>query len=101
MFARVTLFEIDTIRIGLEEALDRFRETVLPELHKQPGYKGLYVMRTPEGKGMLLSLWETDEAAKGGVESGYYDEQVSKFVMFTRQPPDRDHYEVVYTEGMD
>ena len=33
------------------------------------------------------------------MESGYYEEQISKFLMFTRQPPGRDHYEVVFAEG--
>lgn len=98
MFARATHFEIDTLRISLDDALARFRELVLPALKAQPGYKGILVMRTPEGKGLLLSLWETGEAAQAGVMSGYYDEQISKFLMFTRQPPGRDHYEVVYSE---
>ncbi len=98
MYARLTQFEIDTLRIGLDEALERFRELVLPELRKQPGYAGLYVMRTPEGRGVLLSLWTSEAAAQAGVESGYYEEQLSKFLMFTRQPPGRDHYEVVFTE---
>lgn len=98
MFARVTLFEIDTMRIGLDAALGRFKETILPEVRKQAGYAGLYVMRTPEGKGMLMSLWETEDEARAGVESGYYDEQVAKFLMLVRQPPGRDHYEVVLAE---
>ena len=63
MYARLTQFEIDTLRIGLDEALERFQELVLPELRKQPGYAGLYVMRTPEGRGVLLSLWTSEAAA--------------------------------------
>jgi len=99
MFARITQFEIDTVRISLEEALARFKEMILPEVRNQPGYLGVYVLQTPEGKGALVSLWSSKEAAQGGVESGYYDEQVAKFLMFTRQPPGRDHYEVVFAEG--
>jgi hypothetical protein len=98
MFARTTQFEIDTLRIGLDEALARFQELVLAELRTQPGYEGVFVMRTPEGKGMLISLWATKEAAQASVESGFYDEQVAKFVMFTREPPGRGHYEVVFAE---
>ena len=63
-----------------------------------PGYRGVFVMRTPEGKGVVVSLWATAEAAQTGVESGYYDEQIAKFVMVTKQPPGRDHYEVVFSE---
>ena len=99
MFARITQFEIDTVRISLEEALARFKDMILPEVRKQPGYLGVYVLQTPEGKGALVSLWSSKEAAQGGVESGYYDQQVAKFLMFTRQPPGRDHYEVVFAEG--
>jgi len=99
MFARITQFEIDTVRISLEEALARFKEMILPEVRRQPGYLGVYVMRTPEGKGVLLSLWTSEEAAQAGMQSGYYEEQISKFLMFTRQPPGRDHYEVVFAEG--
>jgi len=99
MFARVTLFEIDTMRISLDSALERFRQLVVPAAKRQEGYEGLYVLRTPEGKGLIMSLWASEAAAKGGVESGYYNEQVAKFVSFYREPPGRGHYEVVFAEA--
>ena len=99
MFARVTLFEIDTLRISLDAALEQFKELVVPEAQKQEGYEGLYVLVTPEGKGLIVSLWANEEAAVAGVESGYYDEQVAKFVALYRAPPGRDHYEVVFAEA--
>jgi hypothetical protein len=52
-------------------------------------------MRTPEGKGIVVTLWETEDAANAGIESGYYDEQVARFVTFMRQAPGREHYEVI------
>ena len=98
MFARITLFEIDTLRISLDDALERFKELVIPEIRKQDGYEGLYVLRTPEGKGLIMSLWTNEEAAVAGVTSGYYDEQIAKFVSMFRAPAGRDHYEVVLAE---
>lgn len=98
MYARITQFEIDPLRIGLDEALERFKDLILPEVRKQPGYLGVFVLRTPEGKGVLMSLWESEESAQAGVDTGYYSEQVEKFVMFTKQPPGRGHYEVVFKE---
>jgi len=95
MFARVTLFEIDTLRITLPDAERLFDEQVIPLVEQQPGFLGFYVMRTPEGKGMVLSLWASEEAAESGIESGYYQQQIAKFVMFVRQPPGREHYEVI------
>jgi heme-degrading monooxygenase HmoA len=94
MHARVTPFEIDTLRIPLAEAERLFDEQVVPKLRQQPGLVGFYVMRTPEGKGLVISLWETEEAAQASIESGYYAEQVAHFVTFMRQAPGRDHYEV-------
>jgi heme-degrading monooxygenase HmoA len=95
MFARVTLFEVDTLRTTVEEAQRLFDEQVLPLVEQQPGFAGCYVLRTPEGKGMVITLWETEQAAQTGIESGYYQEQLAKFVTFMRQPPGREHYAVV------
>ena len=94
MFARVTLFEIDTLRSSVDDAQRLFDEQVVPLLEQQPGFAGYYIMRTPEGKGMVLSLWTSERAARSGIESGYYQEQVARFVTFVRQPPGREQYEV-------
>ena len=98
MFARVTQFDIDTVAISLDAALARFREAILPELQRQPGYAGASLMRTPTGKGVLITYWATAEAAQAGVESGFYAKQIEKFLTFYRQPPGREHYEVVFME---
>ena len=99
MFARVTLFEIDTLRISLDDALEQFKELIVPEARKREGYEGMYVMRTPEGKGLIMSLWASEEAATAGVTSGYYDEQVAKFMALFRAPAGRESYEVVFAEA--
>ena len=98
MFARTTLFEIDTLRISLEQGVALFRDAVMPELRRQPGSLGVFVMDTPQGKGMLLSLWESAEAAEASISTGFYNEQVQKFLMLLRQPPGREQYEVAYWE---
>ena len=99
MYARVTTFQIDALLIDPDRALERFKAAVLPELRKQTGFRGILVLETPDAAGMLVSLWETESDAQKGIETGYYDEQVAQFVMFMKQPPGRDHYEVVYSEG--
>lgn len=98
MFARVTPFEIDTMRIPVAEAERLFDELVVPQLRQQAGFAGYFVMRTPDGKGMVISLWESARAAESTVESGYYREQVGRFITFMRQPPGREQYEVVRAE---
>jgi heme-degrading monooxygenase HmoA len=96
MYARVTQFELDTVRMPLAAALERFQEKVVPALRQQPGYEGVYVLATREGKGALISLWTDEHAAFAGLASGFYDEQLAQFMMLLREPPGRDHYEVLY-----
>jgi predicted dithiol-disulfide oxidoreductase (DUF899 family) len=63
MYARVTLLTIDTDRVAVPDAVAELRRHTLPLLRAQPGYRGIYVFATPEGKGMLVSLWETEDQA--------------------------------------
>ena len=98
MYARATQFEIDTLRIGLGDAVEVFKERVLPLLRANPACDGVMALTTPEGKGLLLSFWDSSEAADEAIQSGFYDEQVAEFTLFLRQPPGREHYEVVLEE---
>jgi heme-degrading monooxygenase HmoA len=98
MVARVTLFDMDLTNVGVEQALERYKALVLPDLRLQPGYQGLYVLLNPEGKGLLMTLWDSEEAADAGIKSGYYDRQVAKLITLFKEPPGREHYQVVYSE---
>ena len=51
MYSRVTLFTLDTLRFGLDAAIERFNELVLPALRDQPGYEGVYVLVNPTATG--------------------------------------------------
>jgi hypothetical protein len=100
MFARVTMVEIDPVRMSPAAAVDRFKKLVLPELRQQAGYEGALVLNTPEGKGIVISLWSTPEAAQSTVNSGYYEAQLAKFLTVFRAPPGREQYEVVLAEDL-
>ncbi len=94
MFARVTQLEIDTVRTSVEESLALFEGEVLPALRTQPGYRGVYVLSTNAGSGMLISFWETAEHAAADAESGFYADVLSKYVTLFKSPPGRERYEV-------
>jgi len=98
MYARVTLLEIDTMRITVEEALDLFKSQVLPRLREQEDFEGVYVLGTPEGRGLLISLWGTEEAAEAGAETGFYPEVLAEYVTLFRAPPGRERYQVLLAE---
>ena len=99
MVARVTLAEIDAIRTGVERAVERFEETVVPELREQPGYEGCYVLTTPEGKALVLTFWSDTAAADESIASGSYAAQVEKFVTVMRTAPGRNTYDVSIAEA--
>lgn len=99
MVARVTLAEIDVVRMSVASAVELYRESVLAAQHEQPGYEGGYVLSTPEGKALVITFWASAQDAAAGLESGFYDEQVQKFATVFRAPPGRELYDVTIAEA--
>jgi heme-degrading monooxygenase HmoA len=99
MYARVTLFEIDTVRYDLGAAVERFTDLVLPELREQPGYEGVYVVAGPEGKGLVMSLWQSELDAEAALRGGFYTAQLEKFITIFRSSPGREGYDVVLVDA--
>jgi hypothetical protein len=99
MYARVTLLTIDTDRVAVPDAVVELRQHTLPLLRAQPGYRGIYVLATTEGKGMLISLWETEDQAAIDSVGGFYSDELAHFTTMFRSPPGRDRYEVVLTDA--
>ena len=77
-----------------------FRQAVIPALHGQEGYEGCYVLLSDEGKVLVLSFWESNEAARATRLSGFYQEQIEKLgdLVVYRQAPGREAYDVVVAE---
>jgi len=98
MYARVTLLEIDPVRTSVDAAVELFRERILPVVREQEGNEGVYVLATEEGKALLISLWDTPEAADAQAESGWYAETLSEHLTLFRSPPGRERYEVVVAD---
>jgi heme-degrading monooxygenase HmoA len=93
MFARVTNSQIKVDK--LDEAIKIVKENVLTVAKSQKGYRGAYLLTDSKtGKGLIISLWDTEEDAIANEESGYYQEQVAKFKDIFAAPPVREGYEV-------
>jgi len=99
MVARVTLAEVDTLRMSADAAVELYKQSVIPELQQQPGYAGVYMLANQQGKLLTMTFWESEEAAEAGIASGYYAAQVEKFVTYFRAPPGRETYEVALAEA--
>jgi len=100
MVARVTVAEIDFLRMGLDESTELFRDSVVSALREQEGYEGCLVLVSPEGQALALTFWRDAESADAGVAGGrsFYAEQVEKFVTIYRSPPGRETYNVVVAD---
>ena len=100
MIARATMAEIDPVRMSIDDATELFRSSVLPALHEQPGYEGVYVLLTPDGQALVLTFWDSEGAADAGLRGSrsFYSEQVEKFVTLYGAPPGRETYQVVLAE---
>lgn len=92
MYSRVTQLEIDTMRVDVEDAVRLFREEVLPGLQEQDGYEGVLVLATPEGKGIISSFWETEEAATAAAD--FATGTVERYMTMFKAAPGRESYEV-------
>ena len=93
MFARVTIYQVDPSKY--DETIAIFRDSVLPAAKAQNGYRGEHLFSDRKtGKGMAITLWDSEEDAVANEQSGYYQEQVGKFKDFFTAPPVREGYEV-------
>ncbi len=98
MFARVTQIEIDTMRIDTDTAVHLYESEIVPGLRQQPGYAGVLVLANPEGTGVVVTFWETEEAAETAGPTGFYAEVLERFTTIFRSPPGRGRYEVAFAE---
>jgi hypothetical protein len=96
MYSRVTLLEIDTMRIDVEDAAALFRAEVVPGLTEQEGYEGAVALTTPDGKGMIITFWDTEEGAQDA--SGFASAELERYVTMFRSPPGRECYEVAFAD---
>ncbi len=104
MYARVTVLEWKTghKREGLEELIPVMRESIVPDAKQQHGFKGfLGLLDRREGRGMAITLWETEADLKASEASGYYRAQLAKaepLIGFSASPLYQEVYEVVVQE---
>lgn len=99
MYSRVTLLEIDTLRVDIDDAAALFRAKVVPGLSEQEGYEGAVALVTPEGKGMIITFWDTEEGAQD--RSGFASAELERYVTMFRSPPGREYYEVAFADMAD
>jgi len=101
MVVRATKAEIDVVRTSPQDAVELFETSVLPALRDEAGYEGCYVLLSEEGKMLVLSFWESEEAARDSRLSGFYEAQIAKFsdLVVYQHEPGREAYDVVVADA--
>jgi heme-degrading monooxygenase HmoA len=93
MFARTTVMQGRPD--SMSDAAKIFSESVIPAAKQQEGFKGAFFFTDAmSGKGMSVTLWESEEDLKAGESSGYFKEQIAKFGPLLAGPPTRDVFVV-------
>ena len=78
-----------------QEAIDVYKDSVVPAAKAQKGFQGAYLMTdASSGKGLSITVWESQADMEAGESSGYYQEQIEKFGGIFAGPPAREHYEL-------
>jgi len=93
MFARVT-----TAYLSIDKADEAIRitgEDIMPAAKTQKGFRHFFAFSDRKtGKGITISIWDTEEDAIANEQSGYYQQQVGKLAPYFITAPVREGYEV-------
>jgi heme-degrading monooxygenase HmoA/predicted ester cyclase len=96
-FARVTITQTKPEK--REEAVKIYRESVVPDAKKQKGFRAIYSLSDfKTGKGISISIWDSEADALANEQSGYYKAQVDRFKDLFTSRPVREGYVVTVQE---
>ncbi len=93
MHARVVTVQLLPGKV--DEAIRVYRDSIVPAAKQQQGFKGLYdLVDRGTGKGLSITLWNTEADMAAGEASGYLREQIAKVASSFAAPPTTEHFEV-------
>ncbi len=81
---------------AIDEAITIWREKVAPSLKSTKGFCGAFMTGDRHtGKGMVMTLWDTESDATNMDASGQYQEAIGLFAGLFTAPPSREQLEVL------
>lgn len=93
MFARVTSVSIQLDRVA--EVTRIYNESILPSVRSASGNRGVFLLvDAATGKGMSITVWNTQADGEAYDSSGVYREHITKVAPFFTAPVSLATYEV-------
>ena len=93
MHVRVSQIKVQVEKV--DEAIQLYRDSVVPALAGQKGFESAELLVQYEsGRGISITRWESEEALVASELSGFYREQLAKFAGLFDIAPVRDAFEV-------
>jgi quinol monooxygenase YgiN len=93
MYARVTTVQVQPDKA--QEAIDLYANSVVSATRQQTGSQGAWLLiDRATGKGVSISVWDSEADLQAGEASGYYQQQLGKFGPLMTAQPVREVYEV-------
>ena len=97
MEARVITVQVDVYR--MDKAIKIYEECVAPAVKQREGGIGAILLGDrSSGRGISITLWENEEKEKVARESGFMQEQISKFESMLIATPEIDAFEVIVND---
>ncbi len=98
MHARVTTVQYQPGK--LDEALQIYRESWLPEARQKRGFQGgMALVDRSTDKAISITLWQTEaDARASGASSAYWQAQIAKVAPLFAAAPTIETYEVAIQE---
>ena len=91
MFARVITVQAQPGKV--DEAAMLYRDSVIPAAKQQKGFSGAMLLTDDvTGKGISITLWETEADQKASEASGYVAQQLGKLAAVLAGPPTRESF---------
>jgi heme-degrading monooxygenase HmoA len=94
MYARIITSQLKNG--ALEQATSIWRESIIPSLEHTKGFQGGYMTSDPNtGKGMVVTLWETQADASAMDSSGQYQQSIAHFANLLESVPNIEQLEIM------
>ena len=97
MYARLVTSQLQPGTV--DEAVQIFRDSVVPDAKQQPGFQGaMALVDRGANKTISITLWQTEAEAKRSATGGYLQAQMTKFSSHLVAPPAVETFEVAVQE---